>query len=118
MEYTPEEIIDKMSIIKLKLEKKDYPILKEEYLEYEEALEEFRKRGIKIDPSLIEKMYNLNKKQWIVMEKINVEKQKIENLEEIGRLFIKAEELNKARNAVKNKIVEETGKGFKEIKMN
>ena len=40
------------------------------------------------------------------------------NLEEVGKLFITAEKLNKERGAIKNLIVNETGVGFREISIN
>ena len=118
MEYTPEDLIDKMTIIRLKLEESDSPELKKEYAEYEEAIADFESRGLKMERNWIEELYKSNKEQWDVMVEISNVKEKTNDLIEIGKLFIKAEELNKERNAIKKKIVDETKIGFKEIEMN
>ena len=38
--------------------------------------------------------------------------------EELGRRVLLVEDLMRKRNAIKNKIIEETGSGFKDIKIN
>ena len=106
-----------MSIIKLKIEATNSNLLKKEYAEYKKAIQDFEKE-MEIDPKWFKDLYALNKLQWDVMDELSREKQAGENLEKIGRLFIKAEKLNKQRNSVKNKIVERTAVGFKEIEMN
>lgn len=117
MEFSPLEILDKMSILKLKIEEDENPLLLEEYNELKKAVEDFRKEGVEIKNEWLEALYSSNKKQWDIMAKIKKEILK-NNLEEIGRLFVSAEIFNKERGAIKNLIANETGVGFKEIDMN
>lgn len=59
----------------------------------------------------------MNREEWDLLEQMN-ELKKNEDYEKIGRLYLETEKLNKKRNEIKNKIVIETGKGFREIKKN
>ena len=111
-------IIDRISIIQLKIERINDPIFQAEFNELKRDLEEFKKRGIEIKKEWIDELYEINKEAWDLLEEMNEEKEKKENYDKIGRLYLKAEEVNKRRAYVKNKIVEKTGIGFKEIKKN
>lgn len=73
MRMSPGEIIDRYSILKLKLERlprKDKSgnstrkIIKKEFEEYKKAIEEFKKEGIKIKYSWINKLYKINGRIW------------------------------------------------------
>lgn len=119
MELQPVELMDKMSILKLKIEKTEDASLKKEYEEYKKALMEFQKKGTHLDPEWLLLLYIANKEQWDIYSELNSEKNKDEiDYEKIGRLYIAVEKSNKKRVAVRNEIVELTGKGFKDIKMN
>lgn len=118
MEMPLPEILDRMSIVKLKIERIGEEHLKEEYKEYEKAIKEFEKIGIKIKKEWFEELYYLNGKIWDLESDIRKGKENILGLEEVGRRAILIRELNKQRIAIKNKIVEETGLGFKDVKMN
>ncbi len=119
MRVQPAEIIDRLSIVKLKIEKIKDPFLNAEFQELIKALEAFKQEGIVIKKKWIDELYSINKKEWSLLEEISNEREK-ENLdyELFAKLYLKIEELNKERAKMKNKIVEETGKGFKEIKKN
>lgn len=118
MEVPPSEIIDRMTIVKLKIERIGEPHLKKEYEAYKKALKEFEKRGIKIKKEWIKKLYEINKKIWDLEADIRKGKEGILGLEEVGRRALMIRDLNKKRVAIKNKISEETGIGFKDIKIN
>ena len=61
--------------------------------------------------------YEINKKEWDLLDKVNEEKKKQDlDYEALGRLYVEIEELNKKRTEFKNKIIESTGKGFREIR--
>lgn len=123
MKVQPAELIDKMSIVKLKIERVGEPHLKEEYKECENALDEFRKKGLEIEQEWFDKLYEINGKIWDLDFKIRdfVDKE-IENISRkelirIGKDALKIMELMKERVDVKNIITEKTNAGFKEIKI-
>jgi len=118
MEMPLPEILDRMSIIKLKIERIGEPHLKKEYEEYKKALEEFKGKGGIIDKNWLENLYEINKKIWDFESAIRQGKEGELGLEEVGRRALAIRDLNKERISVKNEIVEKTGIGFKDIKMN
>lgn len=119
MEISPAEIIDRMSIVKLKIERIGNPALQKEFDALNESLEKFRERGVEIKEEWISELYEINKEEWDLLERMNEErKREEEDFEKIGRLYIETESVNKRRAETKNKIVEESGVGFKEIKKN
>jgi len=116
MEMSLPEMLDRMSIVKLKIERIGEPHLKQEYGEYEKAIKDFEKKGIKTKKEWLEELYKINGKIWDLESDIRRGKENEIGL--VGRRAIEIRELNKQRIAIKNKIVEETGLGFKDIKMN
>jgi len=118
MEMHLSEVIDRMTIVKLKIERIGEPHLKKEYNEYENALNEFEKKGIKIKDKWFSELYEINKKIWDLESDIRRGKEKELGLEEVGRRAIEIRNINQQRVSIKNQITEETGNGFKDIKMN
>ena len=119
MEWSPADILDRMSIVKLKTERIGNPELFKEMEVLRQALEEFKLKGVKIDDQWTQELYEINREEWDLLEKMNGERKKEKtDYERIGRLYIKTEGVNKKRTEAKNKIIEETGEGFKEIKKN
>ena len=112
------EILDRMSILKLKIERIGEPHLKLEMAGYEKALKDFEKAGVKINPAWIANLYEINGKIWDLESDIRRGREKELGLEEVGRRAIMIRELNKKRISVKNQVVEETGIGFRDVKMN
>ena len=117
MEMPLPEILDRMSIVKLKIERIKEPHLKKEMQEYERALKDFEQRGVKIKQEWLNEFDKVHRQIWDLEADIRSGKEGILGLEEVGRRAIAIRELNKKRISVKNKIVEETGLGFKDIKM-
>ena len=117
MEMPLPEILDRLSILKLKIERIGEPHLKKELEEYEHALEEFRTR-VKIDDSWLDELYSINSQIWDLESDIRRGKEGELGLEEVGRRAIAIRELNKKRIAVKNKVIDCTGIGFRDVKMN
>ena len=112
------EILDRMSIVKLKIERIREEHLNQEYEEYVKALAEFKEKGIEIDEKWLEQLYELNGKIWDLESDIRKGKEGELGLEEVGRRAIAIREINMQRISVKNEIVEKTGLGFKDVKMN
>lgn len=117
MRVNPAEIIDRMSIVKLKIEKLKNQELNKEMDALKEALEEYKKEGVEIKNEWFEELYEINELMWDLLDKVLEEKKK-ENLdyEKFGRLYVEIDSLNDKRSKIKNKIIEETKKGFREIR--
>jgi hypothetical protein len=118
MKITPAEIIDRMSIVKLKIEKIGNPKFNEEFEALKGALDEFKREGIEIKEEWFNEIYETNKEEWNLLEQMNEERGGEKNFAKIGQIYLQTELVNKKRSEIKNKIIEETGKGFKEIKKN
>jgi len=126
MEIPLPEIIDKTSIVKLKIERVGEPQLQKELQEYEKALKEFKEKGVEIKQEWINKLYEINGKIWDLdwdLRKITTGENPFENAEkfgfkELGRRLLSIGDLMRKRAKIKNKITEETGFGFKDIKIN
>jgi hypothetical protein len=122
MELQPSELIDRMSIVKLKIERIGEPHLKGEFEEYKKAISDLKRQGIIIKDEWFNELYEINGKIWDLDFKVrNLVDKKIENIsdeefEKIGRNAIVIGEYMKERDSVKNVITAETNKGFKEIK--
>jgi hypothetical protein len=122
MEIPLSELIDKASIIKIKIEKasdkKMIMELKKELQEYQNSINVFSKRGVKVDDSWFTRLYEINKGQWELESEMNKARNNGPQLSQMGRLYIKLQQSNKKRVAVKNEIAEKTGIGYKDIKIN
>ena len=118
MEKSPGEIIDRLSIVKLKIERIGNPELQKEFNALNSAIKEFKERGVEIKDEWINELYEINKEEWGLLDKMNEERKGGRNFEKIGKLYLETEEVNKKRAIMINKIVEITGEGFKEIKKN
>ncbi len=112
------EIIDRLSILKLKIERIGEPHLKKEQEAFESAVQEFKDKGTQINDSWIDELYEVNKKIWDLESDIRKGREGELGLEEVGRRAIQIRDLNKQRVSIKNRIIEETGLGFKDVKMN
>ncbi len=118
MEMPVSEILDRFSIIKLKIERIGEPHLQREKIALEKAIKEFKEKGIEIKQKWIDELYKINKKIWDLESDIRKGKEKELGLEEVGKRAIAIRENNKKRVALKNEIAEQTGSGFKDVKMN
>lgn len=118
MEMPLPEILDRLSIVRLKLERIGDKSIINELNAYEEAVKSFRNKGIDIREDWSRGLYEVNGKIWDLEADVRAGKEGKLGLEEVGRRAIAIRELNKQRVSIKNKIVEETGIGFKDIKMN
>lgn len=121
MEYPISEIIDRCSIAQLKseripdeLDKTELDILKKEIFSFCEQFPEHREFIDEAEKQL----YNANEKIWNLESDIRKGKEQIIGLEEVGRRAIQIRGLNKIRVGIKNEIVNHTGNGFIDVKMN
>lgn len=121
------ELIDKMAIIKLKIERVGEPHLQKEYIECKKAVKKYESKYVKIEKVWFNKLYNINGKIWDIefdlREIVNKLNNNIgieindEELEEIGKKHLIVGKLMKKRNTIKNEIVDKTGEGYKIIKV-
>src|SRR3989338_687557 len=124
MEVTLPELLDKKSILLLKLENLGESAsnkaknIKNNLDECNKAIEEFEKKGIEIRKQWSDKLYEYNKEAWVLYDKMAQEEKK-ENPDflEMGKIYIGMQIANKKRVAVKNQITDLTGEGFKDVKI-
>ena len=118
MEGPLAELLDRLVIVKLKMERVSGSEKEKEYEFYKKELELYKKNGFKINDKWLEELYKVNGKIWDLESDIRKGKEGLLGLEEVGRRAIAIRDLNKIRIRIKNEIVEETGSGFKDIKIN
>ena len=118
MEMPLAEVLDRLSILRLKIERINEWHLKKEQDAFNLAIQEFKNKGIKIKEEWLEELYKINSKIWYLEADIRKGKENDLGLEEVGRRAIEIRNLNRERVAMKNKIIEETGIGFKDVKIN
>lgn len=112
------EVLDRLSILRLKVERINEPHLKKELDAFNKTVDEFKNRGIKIKKEWEESLYQINAKIWDLEADIRKGKEGELGLEEVGRRAILIRNLNRERVSLKNKIIDETGIGFKDVKVN
>ena len=83
---------------------------------------DYYRDGLKLeDPELaqlVEILYEINGEMWNAEYAIRKGQDDNLGLEEIGRRALRIRDLNRIRMKIKNDIVELTGDGFKDCKMN
>lgn len=124
MEMPLSEIMDRYSILKLKLERLSFNqkeielVIRKEFNAYEKALKEFEAKGIAWKPEWLEKLYEINGKIWDLEADIRQGREGLLGLEEVGRRALIMRDINRERIKMRNLITEESGSGFFEIKVN
>ena len=124
MKYPLDEIIDKRTICQLKIERiedrEDRKRMIQEYEDYCFAISEYINSG-HCSRSQVEewhkKLYAVNAKGWDMESDIRAGKDEM-TFEEIGKRAVKLREFNKERLKIKIDIVDKTGIGYKDIKIN
>ena len=117
MEIQLPEIIDRITILILKIERSDNFAFVEELNEYNMALKDYEDKGVNIKQEWFDRLFDINSYMWDLFSQISYLKKR-SNLKEIGTIYIELLKSNKIRIAQKNKIVDQTGVGFKDIKIN
>ncbi len=129
LRYPLDELVDKRSIAQLKIERieniEDKARLQEEYRHHTLAIEQYVAEGICTKAQVRQwhqELYDSNGRTWDLEAAIRKgqlgDLQDIHVLAEIGRTAIKIRESNGVRVAIKSKIVETIGIGYKDIKIN
>jgi len=125
MRYPLDELLDKHSIIQLKIERsedsEEKPRLNQEFKDYSIASQEYVNEGVCTQEQIIQwhnQLYQANAKTWDLESKIRKGQIGDLSLEEIGRTAIKVRESNGVRVRMKSDIVEKTGIGYRDIKIN
>ena len=125
MRYPLDELLDKRSIIRLKIERiddeSDKERLKKEFADYTKAIEEYIEEGFCTKGQIDEwykELYDANSRTWDLETNIRKGQTKDIGLDEIGKTAIEIRESNGVRVRVKSKIVETVGIGYKDIKIN
>ncbi len=125
MRYPLDELLDKKSIIQLKIERidneSDKERLKREIEDYTEAIEKYIEENLCSSEDVkkwFDELYEANGRTWDL--ETNIRKGQIGemSLDEIGRTAIKIRESNGVRVRIKSKIVEAVGIGYRDIKIN
>ena len=116
MEMSLGEVLDRFTILRLKLERIRDKNLIPEYEAFKKTIEEYKKNGVNLKQKWIDDLYEVNGKIWDLEFDIRRGKEGELGLEEVGRRAIAIRNLNNIRVNIKNKVAEETGIGFKDIK--
>lgn len=115
MEYPISEIVDRLSIVKLKKERIGGARFEDEYRILDDELRSFQdETGMNLS-TIFHHLYITNGQIWDLEADIRSGKEGELNLEEIGRRALRIRDLNKVRIRFKNEISAETG-GFLEVK--
>ena len=113
------EVIDRYTISLLKLERLDASEIDIDEMK-EQA--EYYKSGIDFDSegivNLSDELYKVNGKIWDIEGSIRKGLDDDLGYEEIGKRAVIVRDLNRKRMKIKNDIIELTGDGFKDCKMN
>lgn len=125
MRYPLDELLDKKSIIQLKIERvgndEERKKLIKEFGDYTFGIAEYINEGI-CTREQVEEWYNMlyeaNEKIWNL--EVNIRKGQIEemSLEEVGRTAVQIREANGIRVRIKSEIVRKIGIGYEDIKIN
>lgn len=126
MRYPLDELLDKRSIIQLKIERlegdsSEKANLKKEFDDYTLAIEEYVKEDICTSEEAERwhsQLYEINGKCWDMEAAIRQGKEGELGLEEVGKRALKLRDMNKIRIGIKKEVVEKTGVGYKDIKIN
>jgi hypothetical protein len=115
------EAVDKLTILMLKRERllddAQKQSVEREYQYYLAVLDAYRKDGIDVKQEWTDDLYKANGKCWDLEAAIRQGRDAELGLEEVGRRAIQLRDLNKIRIAAKNRIAEECGMDFFEVKV-
>ena len=118
MEMPLPEVLDRFTIVRLKVERIGEPQILDEYNALKQAIEDEKKHGTLIKEDWLQRLYDLNAKIWDLEHDIRRGKEGELGLEEVGRRALAIRDLNKQRVGIKNEVAQVTRKGFQDVKMN
>lgn len=113
------EVVDRYTIARLKLERLDdtqidVDSMKEEIEYYKSGIDFSNEKLSKLSDDL----YEVNGRIWDTESSIRMGLDAQMTLDEVGRRALRVRDLNRIRMKVKNDIIDLTGDGFKDCKMN
>jgi len=113
------EVADRYTIALLKIERLDASEIDVDEMQRQI---DYYKEGLDLDnpelADLVDKLYHVNGLMWDAEHAIRKGQDEGLGLEEIGTRAIHIRDLNRDRMRVKNDIIDLTGDGFKDAKMN
>ena len=113
------EVADRYTIALLKIERLDASEIDVDEMQRQI---DYYKEGLDLDnpelADLVDKLYHVNGLMWDAEYAIRKGQDEGLGLEEIGTRAIRIRDLNRDRMKVKNDIIDLTGDGFKDAKMN
>lgn len=109
------EVLDRYTILSLKMDRIGGDEIIKAYKKYSEYI---AKNSHLLTDDWIKALYEVNGQIWDLEFDIRKGKEGELGLEEVGRRAIQIRDLNKKRITIKNRIIEATGQGFKDVKMN
>jgi len=114
------ELLDRLSIIELKIERIGEPHLQLEREAYVSAIQEYVAKGFDSEciKSHLSELRSVNARIWDLESDIRQGKEGLLGLEEVGRRALAIRDLNKLRVSLKNVLVDQYGSGFKDVKLN
>ena len=115
--YPVSEVIDRISICRLKVERIGEPQCKKELEYLEQHLGSYSFLNLDFEKYL-RRLYDINGKIWDLEADIRKGKDDGLGLDEIGRRAILVRDYNKIRVSIKNEIIRETKMGFEDVKVN
>ena len=126
MRYPLDELIDKKSIIRLKIDRTETEFSEkkrwiDEIVDYSLSIGAYIGEGICTEEQIKNwyvSLYEVNGRIWDLEAEIRQGKEKIFGLEEVGRRALLIRDINSERVKIKTEIVEKTGIGYKNIKVN
>jgi hypothetical protein len=113
--YPLSDLLDRLSIVKLKVERIGEDSCKKEY---EALTNELKEYNFNESEDFINRLYEINGKIWDLESDIRKGKENELGLEEVGRRAIAIRGLNKIRVGIKNEVVIKSNSGFVDVKMN
>ena len=124
------ELIDKMSILRIKIEKIGESQSKLEYDKYKKEIELFEDLNGKMIKRWCDQLYIINLKIWNIEYDLRKKISECDNqkrdimklfpknkLEEIGKKHLLVQQLMKERDNIKNEITKITGDGYKIVRI-
>lgn len=114
MEISLADLIDRYTILRLKLEHLDQGqketelFLRREFSAYEKAIDEYRGKGMFVKQEWLDELYTINSSCWNLEAEIRQGKDGTLGLAEVGRRAILMRDTNARRIAVKNLVAQAT----------
>lgn len=118
MEMPVEEFLDRMSIIRLKVDNIGEQSQKDAWKAYNDDFINYQKKYPNVDLySYFLELWKINGQIWELEAELRKRAEDLP-LSEVGETTIKIRDKNRERVSIKNKLIDVLGVGFKDIKIN